>query len=298
MKDLSQKTIKNSISCSGVSLHKGLDVNVCLLPAPENTGIIFRRVDLGSKSDLEKKFSFKKSNEIKANYKNVVATNLGTVISNEHGVRVSTIEHLMAAIWSCKIDNMIIEIDDEEVPILDGSSAEFIFMLEGAGSISQSKNKKLIKVTKDILFKKDDKFIKISPNNYFSFNLEIDFGHKMLGRQKFSFDCEVDSFKYSISRARTFCFEKDLKKMYQAGLAKGGSLANAIVIGEDKILNQGGLRIKNELSKHKALDFIGDISLADYQIIAHFNVFKPGHTINNQMLHYLFEQKDCFEVIS
>jgi UDP-3-O-[3-hydroxymyristoyl] N-acetylglucosamine deacetylase len=285
LKDISQKTIKNSISCKGISLHKGLNVTIRFLPAPENSGIIFRRVDISPYV------------EIKANYKNVTKTNLGTVISNNYGVNISTIEHLMAAIWSCKIDNMIIEIDDEEVPILDGSSAEFIFMLEGAGLASQNQNKKIIKVKKDINFKDGEKFIKITPSDHFCFDLEIDFNHKMLGKQKFSFDSMTDSFKYNISRARTFCFESDLEKMHQAGLAKGGSLANAIVIGEDKIINKSGLRMQNEFSRHKALDFIGDISLSDYQIIAHFYAFKPGHTVNNKMLHYFFNQKDCWDIL-
>ncbi|MDA9818343.1 UDP-3-O-acyl-N-acetylglucosamine deacetylase [Flavobacteriaceae bacterium] len=286
MKEITQKTIKNNITCSGVSLHKGLNVTINLFPAKENTGIIFSRIDVP-----------KEQRNVLANYKNVTATNLGTVIENSFGVKVSTIEHLMAALWSCEIDNLIIEIDAEEVPIMDGSAAPFIFLIECAGIKNQKEDKKIIKIKKDILFSQDDKFIKIQPANHFSFDLEVDFNHKMLGKQKFTFDINKDSFKYNIARARTFAFEKDIAKMQSVGLAKGGSMANAIVIGENRILNEGGLRMGGEFVKHKALDFIGDLALVGHYIMGHFQGFKTGHGVNNAMLHQIFIDDENWEFI-
>jgi UDP-3-O-[3-hydroxymyristoyl] N-acetylglucosamine deacetylase len=283
--NLSQKTINSKIDCSGLGLHSNNKVNLTLLPAPENSGIIFRRVDVKDKN-----------NEIIANYLNVSATNLGTVIKNSSGVEVATVEHLMAAIWGCGIDNLIIEIDSIEVPIMDGSSEPFVFLIECAGISEQSINRKEIEILKTIRFDEEDKFIEVSPNKEFSMNIKTDF--RGVGIQDFTYKAISSSFKTDICRARTFCFKSEIDKMYKMGLAKGGSLKNAIVLEDDgSVINQEGLRYKDELVKHKVLDFIGDIYLSGYFIIGHFKAFKPGHAINNKLLRKLFSDKDAWRLV-
>lgn len=274
-----QNTIANKISFSGIGLHSGQEVNVNLYPAPENNGIIFKRSDIHDKNNI-----------IPANYRNVTKAQLGTTLSNLDEVSASTIEHFMAAIWGCRIDNLIIEMDGEEMPIVDGSSEPFVFLLESAGIKKQNLPPKILKITKEIIFKEGDKEIKVKPSDKFSFDLEIDFNHKVIGKENISFDPKYHSFRSDLCRARTFAFEKDIEQIKKLGLGKGGSLDNAIIIGEDKILNEDGLRYKNELARHKALDFIGDIHLFGQYILGHFEVKKPGHYINNKFLHYLEDQ--------
>ena len=274
-----QNTIANEISFSGIGLHSGQEVNVNLYPAPENHGIIFKRSDINNKINL-----------IPANYRNVTKAQLGTTLSNLDKVSVSTIEHFMAAIWGCRIDNLIIEMDGEEMPIVDGSSEPFVFLLEAAGIKGQNAAPKILKIEKEIILQDGDKEIKVTPSDNFSFDLEIDFNHKVIGKENISFNPKYHSFRSDLCRARTFAFEKDIEQIKKLGLGKGGSLDNAIIIGENKILNEGGLRYKNELSRHKALDFIGDIRLYGQYILGHFQVKKPGHYINNKFLHYLEDQ--------
>ncbi len=280
-----QKTITSKISCSGVGLHCGKKINITLIPAKDNSGIIFRRVDVKDKN-----------NEIAANYLNVSATNLGTVIRNESGVEVSTVEHLMAAIWGCGIDNLLIEIDGGEVPIMDGSSEPFVFLIECAGIVSQKDDRREIEILKKVRYEEDGKFIEVLPAKEFSLNLEVDF--KGVGKQKFSYTAISSSFKTDICCARTFCFKNEIDHMHKLGLARGGSLKNAIVLNEDgSIINEEGLRYKDELVKHKVLDFIGDMYLSGYFIVGHFNAFKPGHTINNQLLRKLFSDESAWRVV-
>ena len=281
-----QKTINKKVSCDGIGLHSGREVKMSLLPAPENSGIIFKRVDVVNGNS-----------QIIANYKNVSATNLGTTISNQDGVRVATIEHLMAAIWGCSIDNLMIELDSEEIPIMDGSSAAFIFLIECAGLYIQKEPRKIIEILKKIEVVDGEKSLVIEPANEFLIDLLIDFNHHHLGQQNFSFHSNNISFKNDISRARTFAFERDIEKMHQAGLALGGSLKNAVVIGENGILNQEGLRYKDEFVRHKMLDFIGDIFLAGGYILGHFKGVKAGHNINNKLLHQLFADQSSWRLV-
>lgn len=271
-----QNTIANEISFSGIGLHSGKETNVNLYPAPDNHGIIFRRSDIADKNNV-----------IIADYRNVTKAQLGTTISNSDQVSVSTIEHFMAAIWGSRINNLIIEMDGEEMPIVDGSSEPFVFLLESAGVKKQNLPPKILKIKKEILFEEGDKKIKISPSDKFSFDLEIDFVHRVVGKENFSFDPKFHSFRSDLCRARTFAFERDVEQIKKLGLGKGGSLDNAIIIGENGILNEGGLRYENELARHKALDFIGDINLFGQYILGHFEVKKPGHYINNKFLHFL-----------
>ncbi len=283
--NLSQKTISSKISCNGVSLHSNQEVNIVLNPAKDNSGIVFRRVDIKDKN-----------NEITANYANVSATNLGTVIKNESGVEVSTVEHLMAAIWGCGIDNLIIEIDGGEVPIMDGSSEPFVFLIECAGIKIQKDDRREIEILKKVRYEEDGKFIEVLPAKEFSLDLEVDFPG--VGQQKFSYKAISSSFKTDICRARTFCFKSEIDYMHKLGLAQGGSLKNAIVLDEyGKTINKEGLRYKDELVKHKVLDFIGDIYLSGHFIVGHFNAFKPGHTINNKLLRKLFADKSAWRIV-
>jgi len=286
MFNIAQKTINNSISCNSVGLHTGSNISMQIIPAPVNTGIIFRRVDL----------EFGK-NEIKAEFMNVSKTNLGTSITNEFGASISTIEHLMAAIWSCGIDNLIIEVDNAEVPIMDGSSEPFVFLIECAGITSQNENRRVLEILEKIRFEDGDKFIEVEPSKEFSLDLNIDFNHPQIKINKLSFHSNLHSFKNDICRARTFCFKHEIEQMYKIGLAKGGSLDNSIVVDYDKILNEGELRYKDEFIRHKTLDFIGDLFLAGYYIIGHFNAYKVGHTINNKFLHYLFNNPSKWRLL-
>lgn len=286
MSIISQKTINKKVSCNGIGLHSGKEVKMILLPGPANSGIIFKRVDI-----------FDQNNQIFAHYKNVITTNLGTTIANSSSVKIATIEHLMAAIWGCGIDNLIIELDAEEIPIMDGSSAAFIFLIECAGIHVQEEPRKMIEILKTISVQDGDKSLTIEPSKEFSIDLHIDFSHSQLGQQNLDFHTNRSSFKNDISRARTFAFEKDIEKMRHIGLALGGSLKNAVVIGENGIINPEGLRYKDEFVRHKMLDFIGDIFLAGGYILGHFKGVKAGHAINNKLLHQLFSDEKSYRFV-
>lgn len=282
-----QKTINSKISCSDIGLHSGEKVSMTLHPAPEDSGIIFNRTDIKDK----------KQAKISAKYDNVTQTNLGTVIENKFGIKLSTIEHFMAAIWGCGIDNLIIDINAAEVPIMDGSSEPFVFLIECAGIKTQKEPRKFIEILKKIRFEEDDKFVEISPSKDFSFNLHIDFNHKKIGKQNFIYKKGLNSFKNDISRARTFGFKHEIEQLHKMGLAKGGSLDNAILIDDNGVVNKGGLRYKDEFARHKALDFIGDIYLAGYHILGHFEASKSGHSVNNKALRNLFNDKSAWRII-
>jgi len=283
---ISQKTINSKISCSGVALHSGVNTSITLLPAKCDSGIVFRRTDF----DAEKGW-------IKASYKNVVGTNLGTSLVNEFGAKVSTIEHLMAAIWGCGIDNLVIEINGAEVPIMDGSSEPFVFLIECAGINIQEQPRRILEIMKKVRVEDKDKFVEVEPSREFSIDLHIDFNDKQIQQQKFDYHSTFTSFKNDICRARTFCFKHEIEQMHAMGLAKGGSLDNAIVVDETGIANQGGLRYSDEFVRHKTLDFIGDIYLAGYFILGHFKASKAGHGINNKLLRELFADESSWRLI-
>ncbi len=286
MLSFSQKTINSKIKCNSIALHSGINVNLTLIPAPDNSGIVFHRTDI----DPSK-------NQIKANYKNVVTTNLGTTISNEFGIKVSTIEHLMAGIWGCGIDNLIIELNGAEVPIMDGSSEPFVFLIECAGIKSSNQSRQFMEITKKFRYEEGDKFIEVTPSNQFELDMKIDFNNPFITKNHLSYHSTMHSFKNDICRARTFCFKDEIEQMHIAGLAKGGSLDNAIVIDNNGIVNQESLRYEDEFIKHKTLDFLGDLYLSGYFIIGKFNGFKTGHGINNKFLQQLFINKDCWKIL-
>ena len=283
----SQKTINSKVSCNGVGLHSGVNTTITLLPAPCDTGIVFKRTDVEEGK-----------NSIKAFYTNVTTTNLGTTIANEFGTKVSTIEHLMAAIWGCGIDNLFIEIDAPEVPIMDGSSEPFVFLLECAGVTVLDKARHIIEVMKTVTVEEaDGKMIEVSPAAEFSVNLHIDFNHKQIQKQSFDYKTTFASFKNDLARARTFGFQHEIEQLHKMGLAKGGSLKNAILVGENGIVNEEGLRYENEFVRHKTLDFIGDIYLAGYYISGQFKGVKTGHGINNKVLHKLLSDESAWRLI-
>lgn len=281
---MNQRTIKESVSCSGIGLHSGKMVNITLRPAPEDFGIVFQRKDLFGKAAI-----------LKADFASVSFTTLCTNISNEYGTNISTIEHLMAAFWSCEIDNCLVEIDAAEIPAMDGSSHPFIFLIECAGVQVLSQERNYLKMLKTIEVRDGDKFVSISPADHFSIDIEVDFASKAISNQRFSFDNNLHSFKKDIARARTFGFIHEVEALRKMGLALGGSLENAVVISEnDEIMNEGGLRFKDEFVRHKLLDCIGDLFTAGHYIIGHVNAYKTGHALNNKLLRAIFADPSSY----
>jgi UDP-3-O-[3-hydroxymyristoyl] N-acetylglucosamine deacetylase len=282
---LNQHTVAAEVSCIGVSLHSGDMVNMVIRPAAANTGIVFVRKDIAQ------------HNLVPATFDAVVETTLGTTIANKHGVTVSTIEHLMAAIWGAGIDNARIELDGSEVPIMDGSSEPFTFLLECAGRVQQRASRRVIEVLKEVRVEEGKSVAVLSPAEDFVLEVEIAFNHNLIGSQKARYDFAETTFKQSLARARTFGFERDVEKMRSMGLALGGSLHNAIVVGEDEILNEGGLRYADEFVRHKALDCVGDYFLAGAMIKGEVATSRPGHGINNKLLRALFADASNYRMV-
>ena len=280
-----QQTLKSEFSLSGVGLHSGKNVNITIQPSNINNGITFLRTDL------------QKNNLIKALWSNVTSTNLCTTISNDKGVSVSTIEHLMSALSGMHIDNANILIDNSEVPIMDGSSYPFVEKLELSEIEVQQEDRKIIIVNKEVKVSNLDSFAKIIPNKQFSIDFEIDFESKLINKQACQLQLINGNYKSDISTARTFGFEKDVNYLRANGLALGGSLDNAVVVGEDSILNKDGLRFSDEFVRHKILDSIGDLYLAGSPIQGYFYGSKSGHYLNNELLKKLFSDKSNFQII-
>ncbi len=285
MSYLTQKTIKNNVSFSGIALHSGLSVNVCVKPAEPNFGIVFKRVDL------------KENNIVYPNFMNVSNTSLNTTVENESGVKVSTIEHLMGALFGLGIDNALIEIDNEEVPILDGSAKVFIETILAVGFEISTSPIKIIKINKEVVFSEGERFIKIKPS---TLNLEIDFELKyeneVIGNQRNKVKVFEDNLT-NVYNSRTYCLFEDIELIKQKGLAKGGSLENAIVVKGKEILNTEGLRNDKEFVNHKILDCIGDLYTSGYRIIASIECSQGGHYLTNQLLRKVFESKDNFSIL-
>jgi UDP-3-O-[3-hydroxymyristoyl] N-acetylglucosamine deacetylase len=286
MKLQNQNTLERKVSCIGIGLHSGENVKLTLNPAPVDHGIIFKRTDITGFDNI-----------IPANYLNVTKTNLGTTISNQDGTIVSTIEHLMAGLWGAGIDNALIEVDGTEVPIMDGSAEPFVFLVECAGVKQQEKARKIIKVIKQFEVRDGDKFAKIAPADDFSVNLEIDFASKAIANQTCVYNSSSVSFKTDLCRARTFGFDHEVSYLRSQGLAKGGSLDNAIVVSGDKILNSEGLRYNDEFVRHKILDCIGDYYLAGARIEGEVTAYKTGHKLNNNLLREFLADKSAYEII-
>ena len=282
---LNQKTIRKKIHFSGVGLHSGKKVNVCIKPSDPNTGIVFKRVDL------------KKNNLIFPNFLNVSNTSLNTTISNEMGVRVSTIEHLMGALFGLGVDNALIEIDNEEIPILDGSAKEFIEKIILSGLSVSNSPIKIIKINKEITFKDGERMITISPSKLsLDIDFELKYENSVIGNQKNKIKVYEDDLE-DIFNSRTFCLYEDIEKIKNNGLAKGGSLDNAIVVKEKEILNKGGLRNSKEFVNHKILDCIGDLFTCGYRMIANIKCSQGGHYLTNKLLRKVFENNENFSIV-
>ena len=280
-----QRTISNPIKLTGVGLHSGAKVNLILDHAPEDNGIKFIRTD------------HKNNNVIEAIWSNVSATNLSTTISNKNNLSVSTIEHLMSALSGLHIDNANILLDGPEVPIMDGSSKPFVELIEENGIEIQNKKRRILNVKKEIFVSNEQGSIKLIPNKEFSIDFEIDFPSPVISKQSCQLQLINGNYKTDIASARTFEFEKDVKQLRSNGLALGGSLENAVVVGDDKILNKEGLRFKDEFVRHKILDSIGDLYLAGAPIQGYFYGNKSGHQLNVELLKRLFLDKSNFEYL-
>ena len=285
MSYLTQKTIKNQVSFSGIALHSGLDVNICIKPAEPNYGIVFKRVDL------------KNHNLVYPNFMNVSNTSLNTTIENEFGAKVSTIEHLMGALFGLGIDNALIEIDNEEVPILDGSAKEFIEKIISSGVKISEEPIKIIKINKEIEYSEGERYISIQPSTLsLNIDFELKYKNQVIGNQRNKVKVYEDDLTH-VYNSRTFCLFEDIELIKKNGLAKGGSLENAIVVKDKEILNSEGLRNDKEFVNHKILDCIGDLYTSGYRIIANVKCSQGGHYLTNQLLRKVFQNKDNFSIL-
>ena len=281
---LRQRTLRESIKSTGVGLHSGNKVTMQLSPAPVDTGIVFRRTDLSPIRDIP------------ARADQVDETDLSTSLGRGE-FQVTTVEHLLSALCGLGIDNAFIEIDSPEVPIMDGSAGPFVYLLQTAGVQEQPAAKRFIRVTHEITVSDGDKVATLRPYEGFRVTFAIDFDHPVFKEQigHAALDISSEAFVREISRARTFGFVHEFEYMRSRGLARGGSVDNAIVVDDYRILNEGGLRYDDEFVKHKMLDAIGDLYLAGYQLLAEYEGGKSGHALNNQLVRALFEQPECWE---
>ena len=281
-----QQTLKNSINFKGVGLHSGKLCDLRIIPAQEDVGIVFKRIDLN------------KNNIIKANYKNVFSAKLCTSLKNDKGTKVSTVEHLLAALYVTGIDNAIIEMDNEEVPIMDGSAKNFVEEINKVELIKLNKKRKYLKILNKIEFEDNERLISISPNeNSFEVGFQLNYENKIIGKQKNLVNFSKDNLD-DICNSRTFCLFEDIEKIKKLGLAKGGSLENAVVVGEKEVLNPEGLRNKKEFVNHKILDLVGDFVLSGYRILGKVDCYQGGHQLSNLFLNELLENNSSnFEIL-
>jgi len=285
MSILNQKTINKNISFKGVGLHSGLEVSMTIKPAEPNSGIIFKRIDL------------KENNTIIPNVFNVSSAVFCTTISNENGASVSTIEHLMGALYGLGVDNALIEIDSQEVPILDGSAKLFVEAISNAGIQNSDAPIKIIKIEKKIEFNDGNKTISLEPSKIsLDIDFELKYENELIGTQRNSIKVFESDLK-DIYNSRTFCLFEDVKKLKEMGLVKGGNLDNAIVVRNDEILNESGLRNEKEFVNHKILDCMGDLYLAGYKIIGKIVCSQGGHKLTNQLLRKVFSNEENFSII-
>jgi UDP-3-O-[3-hydroxymyristoyl] N-acetylglucosamine deacetylase len=278
-----QQTLKNSIHCSGVALHSGVRVNMNLHPAEADTGIVFRRTDAAG------------GTEVQALWRNAIETPLCTTLVDSKGNQVATIEHLMSALNACGIDNAVIELNGPEVPIMDGSAAPFVFLIECAGVAVLDSPRRALRILSEVTVSEPHRSASLTPGSGFTVGFEIDFGDTLIGRQEWFTEVNESSFKRDVARARTFGLAQDIEKMRALGLARGGSLENAIVINGQEILNEEGLRFHNEFVRHKVLDSIGDLYLIGTPIIGHFHGDRAGHALTLRLLQALFAEEEAWE---
>jgi UDP-3-O-[3-hydroxymyristoyl] N-acetylglucosamine deacetylase len=285
---IKQRTLKSAVTTTGIGLHKGEKVTLTLRPAPENTGIVFLRTDLSPMA------------EFKATPELVGDTQMCTCLINDAGQRLSTTEHLMAAVASLAIDNLVVEVDAAEIPIMDGSSLPFIYLLQQAEIVEQNSLRRYIKITKPVRVDLGDKWAELRPYDGFKIDFRIEFDHPVINgsNQRIKLDITADSFMKQISRARTFGFMKDIEYLRDNNLALGGNMDNAIVLDDFRVLNPDGLRYDDEFVKHKILDAVGDLYMTGTPLLAEFVAFKSGHDLNNKVLVELMKQTDCWEYVT
>ncbi len=277
-----QHTITKSVSLEGIGLHTGKVSKICILPGEPDKGIVFKRIDLD------------KNNFIEANYKNVSEGKLCTTLKNKNGIKVSTVEHLLAALFIAEIDNAIIEIDNEEVPIMDGSAKNFLEILKKTEIVPQSKKRKYLKILNNVNLKDGTRKIEIETSkNSFEVDFQLNYKNKIIGNQQNYINFNEDQLE-DICSSRTFCLFEDIKKIKKLGLAKGGSLENAVVVDEEKVLNESGLRNPKEFVNHKILDLAGDFLLSGYRVIGKVKCYQGGHELTNMFLSKLFKNKNAF----
>lgn len=276
-----QQTLKSSIHCSGTGLHSGREVRLTLHPAPVHHGLVFR----------------KGRSLIPAHWSRVVDTRMCTVVADDDGNSIATIEHLMAALAGLGIDNAVIEVDGDEVPAMDGSADDFVFLIEKAGIERQSVRRRGVRVLKPVDVSAGLAQARLEPADAQIFTLDVDFPSQAIGRQSMEMTLSPARFRSDISRARTFGFKKDIEALQQNGLALGGSLKNAILVDGDKVANPEGLRFEDEFVRHKILDAIGDLALAGLPVIGRFRGYRSGHALNNQVLRALFADDKAYELV-
>ena len=286
MWEKNQKTLKSQVSFSGIGLHSGANVDVTLIPSNSNSGIIFKRTDL------------KKNNEIIANFKNVSSAKLCTKIENDFGASVSTIEHLMAAFYICGIDNLVVNLNGPEVPIMDGSAKDFVQIIKNCGLKILEGKRKFVKIKKKVELKEDNRSINITPtNNNFEVKFTLHYEKSpLIQNQTNSTNFKEKNLEH-IYTARTFCLHEDIKAIQSIGLAKGGSLDNAVVVQGEKILNEGGLRSTKEFVNHKILDLAGDFMLSGARVIGSVECIHGGHALTNEFLKKIFSEKSNYDVV-
>lgn len=283
-----QRTIKQSVSVTGIGLHKGDKVKMTLRPAPANTGVIYRRIDMQPHVDIP------------ARANAVGDTMLCTCLSNKDGHTISTVEHLSSALAGLGIDNLIVEVDSNELPIMDGSASPFIFLLQSAGVEELNTAKRFIRIKKPVRVEEGDKWAEFRPHNGFKVDFQIDFEHPVIRqtRQHMVMEFSSESYIDEVSRARTFGFLKELEFMHANNLALGGSMENAVALDEFRVLNQEGLRYDDEFVKHKILDAVGDLYLAGHSIIGELRAYKSGHGLNNKLLNAMLQDETSFEFVT
>lgn len=285
---IKQRTLKRIVQATGVGLHTGKKVTLTMRPAPANTGVIYRRTDLNPPVDFP------------ADAKSVRDTMLCTCLVNEDDVRISTVEHLNAALAGLGIDNIVIEVDALEIPIMDGSAAPFVFLLLDAGIEELRTAKKFIRIKETVRVEDGDKWAEMRPYNGFKLDFTIDFNHPAIdaSTQRYKLDFSAESFMSQISRARTFGFMRDIEYLQSKGLCLGGSFDCAIVVDDYRVLNDDGLRFEDEFVRHKMLDAIGDLFMCGYNIIGEFTAFKSGHALNNKLLQAVLAKESAWEFVT
>jgi UDP-3-O-[3-hydroxymyristoyl] N-acetylglucosamine deacetylase len=281
-----QKTLKRAIPCRGVGLHTGQTITMTLRPAAHDHGIVFVRTDI---TDHD--------NRIPARFDRVVDTRLCTVLANDAGARVGTVEHLMAAFAGCEIDNAVVEIDGPEVPIMDGSSEPFVFLIDCVGTRELDAPRRAIEIRKTVSVEHDGKRVTLSPAGSYAIDFEIDFASKAIGHATLGVELVNGTFRHELAQARTFGFLEEVEQLRAMGLACGGSLDNAIVVDGDTVLNEEGLRFPDEFVRHKVLDCVGDLYLAGAPLLGHVEAVKAGHHMNNAVLRALFADESAYAVV-